>query len=291
MEVFVISMNDDRFTTAETNLVEAGFLKTQIVRFPAVDGALVDLNNETLVSREVRTHLLGGESSSDVIKKNKTKLIPSRGALGCYLSHLKLWKQIAAEGNDAIIAEDDIVFRVSHASEQIESRWADSKKLGLDLLLLGSSKLPLLPSSVPGLFHVLDHFFGTEGYVLSAEGAKRLLATALPIKVQVDAYIGSFASSKKLKVGAVKPSISGQNHIFVSTVQPQTMQRKVLHAVRIHWLPVLLLVCICIGFLFMFTSSASASAASPINSSSPTVQIEVLSENVPNVVTGAKDLK
>ena len=99
----------------------------------------------------------------------------------------------------------------------------------------------------------MDHFFGTEGYVLSPEGAQRLLMNALPIKVQVDAYIGSFASSKKLKIGAVRPSISGQNHMLQSTVQPQTLKRKTLFTVRKHWLPILIFLCVVLfGFGLFF---------------------------------------
>jgi|694.fasta_scaffold31424_3 GR25 family glycosyltransferase involved in LPS biosynthesis len=250
MEVFVISMNNERYSAAEKNLVGSGFLKAQLVRFPATVGATVDLNDSTIVSPETKSHVLGLSLSPN--SSSNGRFIPSKGALGCYLSHYKLWKQIAAEGNDAIIAEDDIVFRVPNASQEIQKKWDAGKKIGLDLLLLGSSKLPLLPSTEPGLFHVMDHFFGTEGYVLSPEGAKRLLDSALPIKVQVDAYIGSFASSKKLKIGAVKPSISGQNHMLVSTVQPQTLKRQTLHSIRKHWLPsilVLILVLVLVAFV------------------------------------------
>jgi GR25 family glycosyltransferase involved in LPS biosynthesis len=256
MEVFVISMNDDRYQSAETNLIGSGFLKSQIVRFPAVVGSTIDLNDESLVHASTKTYLLNKENNSQPYydtKINHGQLIPSKGALGCYLSHYHLWKQIAAEGHDAIIAEDDIVFRIPNANAEIEKKWEQSKQLGIQILLLGSSKLPLLQSTIPGLFHVMDHFFGTEGYVLSPEGAQRLLMNALPIKIQVDAYIGSFASSKKLKIGAVRPSISGQNHMLQSTVQPQTLKRKTLFTVRKHWLPILIFLCVLLfGFGLFF---------------------------------------
>ncbi len=45
MEVFVISMNNERYSAAEKNLVGSGFLKAQLVRFPATVGATVDLND------------------------------------------------------------------------------------------------------------------------------------------------------------------------------------------------------------------------------------------------------
>lgn len=254
MEVFVISMNDERYQSAEKNLTGSGFLKSQIVRFPAVVGSTIDLSDDSIVHLNTKNHLLENNSNTTTTNKNNGQLIPSKGALGCYLSHYNLWKQIAAEGNDAIIAEDDIVFRIPNAYSTIEKKWEESKQLGMQLLLLGSSKLPLLQSSVPGLFHVMDHFFGTEGYVLSPEGAQRLLMTALPIKVQVDAYIGSFAASKKLKIGAVRPSISGQNHILQSTVQPQTLKRKTLYTLRKHWLPFIIFLCgmVYIGSLLLF---------------------------------------
>jgi len=260
MEVFVISMNDERFSAAEKNLVGSGFSKTQLVRFPAVIGDSVDLNDASIVSPETKNQVLGLNSGP-----SNGRFIPSRGALGCYLSHFKLWKQISAEGNDAIIAEDDIVFRIPNASNEIQKKWDSAKKIGLDLLLLGSSKLPLLPSTESGLFHVMDHFFGTEGYVISPEGARRLLQSALPIKVQVDAYIGSFAASKKLKIGAVKPSISGQNHMLASTVQPQTIKRKALHSLRKQWLPTLIVLILIITLLVFYMLNYSKLTNLPLD--------------------------
>ena len=96
MEVFVISMNDDRYQSAETNLIGSGFLKSQIVRFPAVVGTTIDLNDESLVHASTKTYLLNKENNSQPYydtKINHGQLIPSKGALGCYLSHYHLWKQ------------------------------------------------------------------------------------------------------------------------------------------------------------------------------------------------------
>lgn len=239
MEVFVISLakHHDRYNSAETQLLRAGFLKTQIVHFPAVEGSKVNIDDESIVSSQARHHILSGSGA-----KNGGQFIPSRNALGCYLSHYRLWQIIASQGGDAMIAEDDIVFRVPNASRAITERWESAKKLGMEILLLGGSKLPLLPSTEKNVFHVMDHFFGTEGYIISAQGAERLLKNALPIKTQVDAYIGSFASTRKIKIGAVRPSISGQSHIFPSSVQNQTLKRRVFFKLRQQWLPALFLI-------------------------------------------------
>ena len=255
MEVFVISMTEDRYSAAEQNLKGSGFYESQIVRFPAVNGQTVDLTDSSIVSVETRNRLSLAHNTTN--KTNGGKFIPSKGAIGCFLSHYKLWQTIATGLHDAIIVEDDIVFRIPNASDEIQKKWDDAKALGMDLLLLGSSKLPLLPTANSSIFKVMDHFFGTEAYVLSPEAAKRLTEKALPIQMQVDAYIGSFAASKKLKISAVRPSISGQNHMLESTVQPQTFKRQTLFAARKHWLPLLIFVLIFVFVLVTFLTSTT----------------------------------
>lgn len=71
---------------------------------------------------------------------------PSWGAVGCYLSHLTLWKQLLAGPNDRVlIFEDDIVFR-KNFKQNYEKAMAkvpeDADVIFLDLWNLDKSKVP-----------------------------------------------------------------------------------------------------------------------------------------------------
>ena len=232
MEVFVITMSDERFEAAESNLVKAGTPRPQIVRFPATVGKNVDVTDVRIVK--------SGAYSDDSKWKSDTTRLPSKGAIGCYLSHYKLWKQVLATERDAIIVEDDIVFRVDNAMEEIEKQWEKAKLLGIELLLLGSSNVSKKPSGTPGLFFVNEPFFGCEGYVMSPTAAKHLIAKAMPMSMQVDAFVGTMAKNRVITLGITRPTIAGQNHILKSTIQPRTLTRETLYLLRIHWLPALL---------------------------------------------------
>ncbi len=160
-----------------------------IVRVPAVDGKAA--NRKSL-------HALG------VITED---LIYTNGAIGCALSHLKLWRRAISERRPITVVEDDTILarNFQPAHEAILSGLPE----GWDIVLWGwNFDEPLwteIPEGVaPALIHFdqkalranieafrrsdvrpasfrLLHALGTMGYTLSPSGAAALLRICLPL--------------------------------------------------------------------------------------------------------------
>ncbi len=129
--------------------------------------------------------------------------ISSHGAIGCSLSHIKLWKQMTENKEDMyLITEDDVVVTPKITAETINSFLEDvcQHDPNWDVILLGWIKpLPELISKdgdvrvAPTIYRIKDVTLGTHAYLISRKGAERLLKNAFPIIDQVDSYISYMA--------------------------------------------------------------------------------------------------
>lgn len=224
LTVFCINLSrrPDRWRNAKREIARMGF--DQVQRFDAVDGR--ELNSEQLY---VQTLL--SPRAKNTLGKPRTDHhgIFTKGALGCYLSHVSIWEKMVKEGiPECLIFEDDILaddyrrFRAltpsmyrSPTSSSSSTRTAEeqqqereksllkfyqartraetlSRNKGIPLtgLLYGYSDLNTFSyTDDPSLRRVYD-FYGLYGYLLTRQGAELLLRQAFPIEVQLDAYIG-----------------------------------------------------------------------------------------------------
>ncbi|KAK6100611.1 Glycosyltransferase 25 (LPS biosynthesis protein) family protein [Brugia pahangi] len=117
------------------------------------------------------------------------------GEVGCFLSHYRIWQEVDEKKLDrVIIFEDDLRFVVNSTillKELIED--IDSIEIEWDLIYLGRKRLEGADENwVPGHRHLstVDYSYWTLGYVLSLNGARKLLA-GNPLKklLPVDEYI------------------------------------------------------------------------------------------------------
>ena len=132
-------------------------------RQPAVEGS-------RLPAAAVRT--LTGDASSP------------RGTLGCFLSHAAAWEALLASGDDcALVIEDDVIPLLDLPSRlgglNLPERW--------DIVFVNDRLEPRRnPDAAPGFttqslaatmqaFHPDDNATGGDGYLISREGAARLL--------------------------------------------------------------------------------------------------------------------
>lgn len=163
-------------------------LDVQPIVVEAVDGTrLPEL--ERLV-REGTLTAAGSESIRiGAPRKNADDLV-TRGALGCYLSHVDVWKR-ATNSPFSVVFEDDADARI--ASRDIERRVA---RLPADwhVYLVGTphTKMEATQTTLPGLVR-LEQFCGTHAYAISRSGARWLAehGDLLPVDMQVDAKLAS----------------------------------------------------------------------------------------------------
>lgn len=178
--------------------------------FPAVVGKSLDLIN--FVTPNAYTQILDVEKTS--IRKHHYDL--TRGAVGCYLSHLSIYKKIVESKIDyGIIFEDDSIIssdfyaRLQYGLTQIPDDW--------DIFLLG---LTCLKCDIKSEYITVNRFWGTHGYIIKNKSAAKLVEYLdRPLSKQIDADLSLLIKREIIKVYSINPLIVVQDGIFTSDIQ------------------------------------------------------------------------
>lgn len=125
--------------------------------------------------------------------------LTSWGAVGCSLSHISIWKKMVDDNIDkALIFEDDVFFRPEF-KERLNYILSNLPLDG-DVILLDCTE-NFKPANFNSMFdRVLGPFFGTHAYVMTNEGARKLLPYVYPIEIQIDSFMGFSASINRIKI-------------------------------------------------------------------------------------------
>lgn len=200
--VINLDKNKDRWNTLYKSYKASDLSAVKLNRFSAVQGNKVNLDE--YVSQRALQDLILTERYG--YRTNHTQL--TKGAVGCYLSHVFLmYKLLASQQDMFIMLEDDIIIpkrclkSVKHAIDKAPPDW--------DMLLLGYGRLS-------GTFYNrtyvrVDGMWGTHAYIINKKGARRFLENYKEDKVdaQIDMYMGYLSQSKKMNIYAMKPKIIG----------------------------------------------------------------------------------
>lgn len=187
------------------------------IRFPAVNGN--DLTNHEinkLVTHRAKINI--GNERRDHFG------IYTKGAIGCYLSHVKLWQHIVHNNIPmALIFEDDVVkttdFDITIMNNQINQSFNYAKQISKELVCIffyisdrGSVKI-----GSNDLFQV-NNLFGLSSYLITYHGARELLNGVFPIEVQLDYYVSIRAQLDGLLMMYSKPLLFKQMN-YESNIQ------------------------------------------------------------------------
>lgn len=180
-----------------------------LTRVEAVDGKSEAAKRSPDVIREWNSSMT---AKWDPRTKPGVDLKLSRGEIGCALSHVGLWRTIAAQSSTCVptlISEDDACFEPG-ALEAIRGVLRVLPE-GWDLLYLGYSR-PFKASLEPvegteGLLARPEYLHHTHGYLCSPSGARKLL-DALPVNQPVDCFMAAVFPC--LEVYAATPPICVQ---------------------------------------------------------------------------------
>ena len=132
----------------------------------------------------------------------KTKLdtdishLASKGAIGCSLSHIGLWKRIVEENKPAIIIEDDMHFSDKKADsirEAYRTLPTDTNYASIVHLPWPASNIIISNKSYEKISS-RDMLAGTQMYFITPRGAEILLREAFPIVTHIDVYISYMSS-------------------------------------------------------------------------------------------------
>ncbi|XP_030286984.1 LOW QUALITY PROTEIN: procollagen galactosyltransferase 1-like [Sparus aurata] len=105
----------------------------------------------------------------------------TKGELGCFLSHYNIWKEILDRGlKTSLVIEDDLRFEVFFKRRlQTLLQEVTTQKLDWDLIYIGRKRMQVdhPETSVPNIHNLVeaDYSYWTLGYMLSLQGAQKLL--------------------------------------------------------------------------------------------------------------------
>ena len=185
---------------------------SELRRFRAVDAASVWWHARALVYEPVLARLAAVKRRG--FRQTHAEM-PSMGGIGCALSHLCIWLDIlydaaAPENQRYLVMEDDaslprcLLASVNKALQRVPAVW--------DILLLGCrSPRPSLVTK--HTTHVdIRMFQGTHAYLVSKAAVRKIFENgALPLRVQIDAFLSGLAQAKKLKIYALPKRLVGVN--------------------------------------------------------------------------------
>lgn len=220
LPVLVINLAEkpEQYVRVVAMAAEFGIPSTCVERLDAVRGsALPEHERAQYVSLRGRGEIEAGQRESH-------QGLPSWGAVGCTLSHMKAWRECVRRNETILVLEDDVVF---HGGSQ---EWKDTV---LDIAQSSGTLWDVcvmrgrhLEGSEASGVRVLSNpwprgasFYGTEAYLLSPAGAALLLTQALPINQQTDFYIQSMAAYHGLKLADSMADLAGQMKMKGSSIQ------------------------------------------------------------------------
>ncbi len=184
----------------------------ELRRFRAVDAASVWPQARALVYEPALARLAAVERRG--FRQTHAEM-PSRGGVGCALSHLCTWLDIlydaaAPESQQYLVMEDDasvpgrLVASVKKALQGVPTGW--------DILLLGRTSPRSRMVTKHTTYMAMGLFWGTHAYLINKAAVRKIFENgALPVRVQIDAFLSGLAQAKKLTIYAVPKSLVGAN--------------------------------------------------------------------------------
>jgi glycosyl transferase family 25 len=179
LKVWVINLDrsPERMERMRMSLEAHGIAFT---RFSAIDGARISESLRKKVDSKAYERSMG------------QYLLP--GKVGCYYSHLSIWKELAAsEYPVGLILEDDIVLHDDFV-EALEASLSASECWDILRLNATRAKFPLLRGQA-GRWNIngyIGRFTGNGCYLIKAEVAGRISATIENMRLPFEHEIGRF---------------------------------------------------------------------------------------------------
>jgi GR25 family glycosyltransferase involved in LPS biosynthesis len=157
------------------------------IRFSAIDGGMLNINSVPLTDL-AKAELKQIESTGF---RNKHYQL-TKGAIGCYLSHTKVWESILKKGLDRVLVfEDDakvppnFLELVNESMKDIPDDW--------DIVLLG-----FLCNDCEDMktYKKVNRFMLTHAYMIRKESILKIVDTntLFPISQQIDAYMSELST-------------------------------------------------------------------------------------------------
>jgi len=187
--VYLINLKrrPDRLNDFLDSYNQCGLTQKQLTKFNGVDGSVLDIQTVPLTSLAI-LELKQLETIGFRYKHYQL----TKGAIGCFLSHVKVWEHIlSSEKNCALIFEDDarpppnFKRMINKSMANIPSDW--------DIILFGKH---CYDCEDKGKYLKVNKFILLHSYMISKRGILKIFneSNLFPISQQLDAYLSEISS-------------------------------------------------------------------------------------------------
>lgn len=185
----------DRYKHIIGEINKSQILKSNIIRYNAVDGIDIDIKN-------ISNKIITPHGISTIIKKKIIHygITLTFGSAACAISHYNLFKICAEENNgNILILEDDIIIDpdLDNYLQLID------KHEDYDIFYLGyhssqhTKKIPIDDQN--NICYLRGIFWGGFGYILTPKACQYIISNIFPISKQFDSAINEKVRQNKIK--------------------------------------------------------------------------------------------
>jgi GR25 family glycosyltransferase involved in LPS biosynthesis len=196
IEAYVICLSDEIYNKAKEN-IEHSIKPLVLNKFSAIKGSeLTELNQDTIT--------IGALYDISVPNYRRTHAeLGTKNAIGCYLSHVILWKQLVESDKEGyLIFESDALCSngLTNYVDTFNKKYPDGHILFFGVFGNSDNKITKLQ----------NRFYGLHGYYITKKGASLLLKYVFPIEQQIDSFLSDLLLLSMDKVGGI-PEINFYN--------------------------------------------------------------------------------
>lgn len=180
--------------------------------FDAINGLKLDLNslkNENILS------------NNNNLSKNENH---AKREIGCYLSHLNIYKRIKEDNKNGytIIFEDDFLVNSDNLLEDVKKaiKTLQSKNIDFDFLFLGNTTNNYGTNISDNLYNVNpdQNLYGTYGYVINNKSIDKIIEKTNKIQYPIDVIIQNLSYNNTFNTYIVYPNLVKHQWSYKSSV-------------------------------------------------------------------------
>lgn len=214
----------DRYNSIRQSLDNNNF--NFVKKYSAVDGSTL--------SDDILKKIVSPKNYNELNQLYRTEHSQlTKGAIGCALSHINLWKNLVDSDKEyMLIFEDDIKIH-PYLYKVMEKVMVLLSKLNSDIFLFYNTcpfndkntcyeETDISSVNVNKQHMTIDkvnYFWGLNCYIISKKAAKILINSAFPIEKQLDHYISDKIMSDNLNVYRIKPNLVNNGGFLSSDIQ------------------------------------------------------------------------
>jgi GR25 family glycosyltransferase involved in LPS biosynthesis len=188
-------------------------INNKIQIFDAVNGSKLDINDL------INNNILANENTLSENYNHKM------GEIGCYLSHLNIYKKIKENNKKGytIIFEDDFLINSDDLINEVKKTidTLDSKNIDFDFLFLGNLKDNHGENIANNLYYIDKNvnLYGTHGYVINNKNIDKIIDKINKIESPIDNTIQNLSYNNVFNTIVIYPNLVIQEGEFKSTIR------------------------------------------------------------------------